>query len=241
MPLTIDSTTHRSPNSSPRPAGVVPDMVILHDGEGTKASDLRELLRTDVPLEDRVSAHYYVDRRGNVYELVNPLREAWHAGTSSWQGRGSLEIRRRSIGIESEHKQGQNWPAVQRQAYADLCRYLIGRFPIQQRYVAAHRWIAPNRKFDPTDWPDDELRTWIAALFVAPQPDWEALWGPIASPDQTSWNWDIPKLWKAHYARLGKCLAPALYGDGVVVQLFEGGDVRGRDADTMPVYEVCFR
>lgn len=163
---TIDTTTYRSPNSSERPAGTTIDMIIMHDGEGTKRSDLATLCDATVPLRKRVSAHYYIDRAGRIYELVHPSLAAWHAGVSSWLGRDSLAIQAHSIGIESEHKLGQNWPDVQRQAYADLCRYLITRYHIPQQYIAAHSWVAPGRKFDPTDWPDAELRLWIAALYA---------------------------------------------------------------------------
>ena len=189
--MQIDQATFRSPNYSDRPAGVVPDMIVLHDGEGTKASDLAALCNDRVPLGSRVSAHYYVDRAGHLYELVDPKYEAWHAGKSAWAGRNSLQIRNTSIGIESEHRAGQLWPDVQRAAYADLCRYLIARFPIRHDLIAAHRWIAPGRKFDPTDWPDAELRLWIADLYIGAAGDYRArapMWisetpspyGPIA-------------------------------------------------------------
>lgn len=168
--MDIDRTSYRSLNHSPRPAGATIDMIVLHDGEGTKASDLRELTRTDLPVAKRKSAHYYIDRAGRVYELVSPSLEAWHAGVSSWLGRGSAAIRNTSIGIESEHKQGQDWPTVQKDAFRSLCLYLIERHPIKQDLIAAHRWIAPGRKFDPTDWPNEELRPWIAALFAPPAP-----------------------------------------------------------------------
>lgn len=164
MTLTIDTTSHRSPNHSDR-LGADIDMLILHTGEGTKASDLATLLNNRVPIEDRVSSHYYVDRAGNVYELVDPRFAAWHAGASSWLGRGSASIRDHSIGIETEHKRGQTWPAVQREALRQLCLLLIERYDIPQRMVAAHRWIAPGRKPDPTDWLDEELHAWIAALY----------------------------------------------------------------------------
>lgn len=59
---------------------------------------------------------------------------------------------------------------------------------------------------------------------------WPARWGPIATPDQTSWEWDVPKTWKLHWQRLGQCISSALYdhAHGLVVQCFEGGDVRQR-------------
>lgn len=91
-------------------------------------------------------------------------------------------------------------------------------------------------------WKPDLLARVDYLLAPPPPPNWAALWGPIASPDETTWAWSIPKLWQQHYARLGKCLAPALYGDdGAVVQMFEGGDVRGLPVADKQVYEVCFK
>lgn len=145
----------------------MPDMLVLHSGEGSKASDLKELTDNQRPLNKRVSAHYYVDRQGTIYELIDPAtRAAWHAGTSAWAGRGSAEIRDLSVGIETEHKQGQDWPQAQRSSLTALCRYLIERFNIPRSMVVAHRWIAPSRKLDPTNWPNAELKPWIAMLYA---------------------------------------------------------------------------
>ena len=51
-----------------------------------------------------------------------------------------------------------------------FCRQLIARFRIPQPFIAAHRWIAPGRKLDPSDWPNADLIAWIAALYTTPQP-----------------------------------------------------------------------
>lgn len=164
--LYINKTSYRSPNYIARPVGTVIDALVLHTGEGTKQSDLNALTNDKVRVEDRVSAHYYVDRETNVYELVDPDYEAWHAGASSYNGRTGWN--RFSIGIETEHKKGQNWPVAQKAKIHELMGTLIARYPIQEKYVAAHRWIAPKRKFDPTDWSDGELHAFIDTLFLGP-------------------------------------------------------------------------
>lgn len=91
-----------------------------------------------------------------------------------------------------------------------------------------------------TTCPGTRWHIWKPSLLVhvarltapAPEPTdpWPIRWGAIASPDQTSWAWDIPATWKLHWQRLGKCISSALYDNahGVVVQCFEGGDVRQR-------------
>lgn len=161
---TIDTTSYRSPNHNARPGGI--SAIVIHTGEGTKKSDLDTLLDDTVPEDERVSAHYYVDRVANIYQLVPDLRRAWHAGASRYLGLSNWNDF--SIGIETEHKAGQNWPTAQRTALAWLCARLIERYRIEQRMVVAHRWIAPGRKSDPSNWPDPELRAWIAALYPPP-------------------------------------------------------------------------
>jgi hypothetical protein len=156
----IDTTSHRSPNYDDRPPGTVVRALVLHDGEGTKESDLGALCTPGT----RKSSHYYIDRQGNIYELVDPKERAWHAGASSYGGLSTWNDF--AVGVESEHKRGQDWPAVQRSAFKALCEYLMARFTIANGLIVAHRWIAVprSRRADPTDWPDEELKPWIAAL-----------------------------------------------------------------------------
>lgn len=159
--MQIDATSYPSPNYNSRPGPI--RALVLHSGEGTKASDLATLTNDRVAPNRRVSAHYYVTRAGTIYQLVDPSLRAWHAGESSYLGLTNWNDC--SIGVETEHKAGQDWPDVQRAALAWLFRMLIARYHIPQPYVAAHRWIASGRKLDPSDWPDAQLRPWIAALY----------------------------------------------------------------------------
>jgi len=168
MSFAIDTTSYRSLNYEQRPPGVQPSILVLHDGEGTAKSDLERLTNNRVPVKNRVSAHYYVTRAGLIYQLVYDELAAWHAGESAWGG--FTTINPQSIGVESEHKRGQDWPQIQRDALAWLFRRCISRWHITQSNVTCHRWIAPGRKFDPTDWLDAELRVWIAGLYSAPPP-----------------------------------------------------------------------
>ena len=179
MALYIDTTSYTSPNCSKRPTGVagVISAVVVHTGEGTKKSDLQRLCDDSVQVDHRVSAHYYVDRALNVYQLVDPANEAWHAGESDFQGRQNWNTF--SIGIESEHKKGQTWAVGQKDMIGQLTRDLIDRYHIKQPWIAAHRWIAPNRKFDPTDWPNPELNVWINNLYVQPNYEIEGPSGPM--------------------------------------------------------------
>jgi hypothetical protein len=153
-----------SKNFNPRPAGCGIEQLTIHTGEGTLDSDMFALHDTSVPIEKRKSAHAYACRNGDLIEMVKDADEAWHAGYSLWGGRRNVNPW--ALGIESEHRTGQDWPDVQKQTIADWCKQKIALYHIQQTRIAAHRWIAPDRKKDPSDWPDAELRAWIAGLYV---------------------------------------------------------------------------
>jgi N-acetyl-anhydromuramyl-L-alanine amidase AmpD len=157
-----------SENFNPRPPGCGIEMLILHTGEGTRTSDMQALHDTSVPLEHRKSAHAYACKNGDVIEMVDDQDEAWHAGFSRWGGR--VNVNPWSLGLESEHRTGDKWPDVQKQAMADWCQAKIRKYHILQKNIAAHRWIAPDRKLDPSDWGDAELRAWIAQLYTAATP-----------------------------------------------------------------------
>lgn len=157
-------TTHKSPNYNSRPAGALISALVIHSGEGRKDSDLAELTTAGT----QKSAHYYVDRAGLIYQLVPTDKRAWHAGESSYLGRENWNDF--SIGIETEHRYGQDWPAVQQSALTSLCRWLIGRYPIPRAYVVTHRQIAPERKGDPTNWSDAAFTTWADQLYITADP-----------------------------------------------------------------------
>jgi hypothetical protein len=173
----IDARTWRSPNHNHRPDGVAPSMIILHSCEGRlpapRAGSLPWLCNPQPKNPSaRVSCHYYVCRDGAIFQLVDDSEEAWHAGASLLKGEHFLG--RVSLGIELEHRQGQNWPVVQLNALRALCLELIARYRIPQDRIVAHRWIAVDRlnrtgrKSDPTDWPDTALKAWIAGLYTRP-------------------------------------------------------------------------
>lgn len=155
--LDIDSTSYRSPNQSSRI-----EAIVLHTTEGSFQGDLDWLVNSRG--QAAVSCHYYVSRAGGIYQLVDDERAAWHAGASSYAGRANWN--RFSLGVELEHKRGQDWPSVQRTRSAVLCRMLMRKHGIPRGMIVAHRWIATprGRKSDPTDWPDTELQRWIAEL-----------------------------------------------------------------------------
>lgn len=93
----------------------------------------------------KVSSHFLVRRDGEIVQFVPVERRAWHAGASSWRGRGRCNDF--SIGIELEGTEEDAFAEAQYRALAVLLKDLRQKFPI--RGVAAHSDVAPGRKTDP--------------------------------------------------------------------------------------------
>lgn len=144
-----------------KPVTRTPQGILLHSDEGTRAGSIPWL--TTAPTS-QVSCHFYVCRNGDVYQFAPDEYRTWHGGVGDWDGVANLND---LIGIECEHTKGQDWPVVQLQALADLCKMLIGRHQFPPSRIAAHRWGAKptGRKQDPTNWSDQAIRAWIAALY----------------------------------------------------------------------------
>lgn len=145
-----------SPNHDERPEGGTVDILVLHY-TGMRTAE-EALARLSDPVA-RVSAHYTIDRDGQVFRQVPEERRAWHAGISYWAGERNVNAR--SIGIElvnPGHEFGYV-PFAQAQigALIDLARGIFARHPIPPHRVVGHSDVAPARKTDP-----GELFPWKA-------------------------------------------------------------------------------
>ena len=69
---------------------------IIFHYTGMKSDKLA--IRKLTNFNSKVSCHYYIDKKGNLIQLVPDLYIAWHAGISSWKSFNSLN--KNSIGIE---------------------------------------------------------------------------------------------------------------------------------------------
>jgi N-acetyl-anhydromuramoyl-L-alanine amidase len=170
-----------SPNFGPRPAGAQVDLLVVHSislppgryGGG----EVQQLFTNALDWEadpyfktiegTAVSAHFYITRSGELWQFVSCDDRAWHAGTSSWQGRDNCNDY--SVGVELEGLEGGPFEPPQYEALASLCAAIAQRYPIE--HVAGHEHIAPGRKGDPGagfDW--QRLRAslaWPAQFFPA--------------------------------------------------------------------------
>jgi N-acetyl-anhydromuramoyl-L-alanine amidase len=105
----------------------------------------------------RVSAHFVVRRNGELLQFVPTVKRAWHAGTSSWQGRERCNDY--SVGIEMEGCNVLPFEVVQYARALALVDALRRRHPVAD--VVGHSDIAPGRKTDPGacfDWSKMHIR-----------------------------------------------------------------------------------
>ena len=101
--------------------------------------------------KSKVSCHYFIERRGNIYRMVEDNKIAWHAGKSKWKDLKNLNDY--SIGIEIQNKghfiNYQNFPKKQIFSLIKLIKILMKKYKIKKRNILGHSDIAPLRKLDP--------------------------------------------------------------------------------------------
>jgi N-acetyl-anhydromuramoyl-L-alanine amidase len=153
-----------SPHFNERPAGVMPDLLVVHGislppGEfggpwidrlftGTLAWDAHPYFREIEGL--RASAHALIRRDGQIVQYVPFGARAWHAGRSEYRGR--KECNDFSIGVELEGASTVAYTDAQYQALTGLTCALLATYPSMSREaIAGHGDVAPGRKSDPWD------------------------------------------------------------------------------------------
>jgi N-acetyl-anhydromuramoyl-L-alanine amidase len=157
----LKGATHTpSPNCASRAADLLPTLVVIHAislPPREFGSDAVHALFTNTLNPEahpyfaeiaglRVSAHFFINRKGNVQQFVSCEDVAWHAGVSAWQGREACNSF--SIGIELEGCDELPFSSEQYDALAETLNALRSRYPTLSD-AAAHSDIAPGRKTDP--------------------------------------------------------------------------------------------
>jgi len=151
-----------SPHYNARPKGMSIDMIVLHaislPAGNFDMQYVTHLFQGDLDttaqasFEDlqgvKVSAHFVVNRHGDITQFVACEQRAWHAGQSSWQGRENCNDY--AIGIEMIGDELRPFTAKQYTETARLCRALMLRYPsVSRERIVGHQDIAPTRKWDP--------------------------------------------------------------------------------------------
>ncbi len=170
-----------SPHCNERPAAEV-SLLVLHNislppgqfGTGkvqeffTRGLNASEHPYFATIAELRVSAHFFIERDGQVSQFVSCLQRAWHAGISSFAGRENCNDF--SLGIELEGTDDLPYSDAQYDALVVLVKQLLATYPaLNVERICGHSDIAPGRKSDPGpafDW--QRLRTALLAAQAAP-------------------------------------------------------------------------
>lgn len=157
-----------SPNFNARPSGEI-SLLVIHNislppgqfGTGKVVELFQNCLCADEHpyfagiAELRVSAHFLIQRDGDVIQFVSCLDRAWHAGLSLFEGRDNCNDF--SVGIELEGTDDQPFTDIQYAVLAQLSAQLCAAYPaITPERIRGHSDIAPGRKTDPGEcfeWP----------------------------------------------------------------------------------------
>ena len=138
-----------SPNYSrnSRPKKSIKFIIIHYTGMQSEIESVRRLLNK----RSKVSCHYLINRKGEIFNMVPDKRIAWHAGKSRWKKFKNLN--ESSIGIElvnKGHNFGyQNFTKLQIASLIKLCKKLKKKYNIKKSNLLGHSDIAINRKLDP--------------------------------------------------------------------------------------------
>ena len=121
-----------------------PNFVIIHYTSNDSAERALFTLTNDF---SQVSAHYLIARDGKVYQLVDELARAWHAGVSYWGG--NRDMNSASLGIELDNNGDEPYAEPQLGALLVLLADLKERYKIPAANFLGHQDVAPRRKPDP--------------------------------------------------------------------------------------------
>ena len=119
--------------------------IVLHSTDAGEKSSLETLTHGGV------SAHYLVNEKGQIYNLVPDGDTAYHAGATT--GPYANYNNSNTIGIEQVHVDGTPWAPAEVAATARLVAYLKGKHGVSDNDIMGHSDVAPGRKQDPYNYP----------------------------------------------------------------------------------------
>ncbi len=131
----------KSPNYSQRQLPI--KYIIMHYTEMLFEDAIHRLLDP----KTQVSAHYLIRNDGEIFNLVDDNKIAWHAGESYWYGQEKLN--QNSIGIELDNLGKEAFSKEQIESCLNLCLYLKGEYKLPSQNFIGHSDVAPARKIDP--------------------------------------------------------------------------------------------
>ncbi len=130
----------KSPHCSCRNGASI-DKIVLHCTEGSLASALAEFQKAD---GRQVSAHYVIDRNGDVYQMVSDSDRSNHC----------MGANQNSIGIEHVGSETDPLTAPQAAASAALIRWLLQQYHIPRTNIFGHDFAPGYSRPGGTSCPD---------------------------------------------------------------------------------------
>lgn len=128
------------------------DTIIIHSSYNILGGDEYDLDKTILEYKQYgVSPHYVIDRKGDIFRLVQDNNIAYHAGVSKIPD-GRTGVNDFSIGIELLNTEKDEFTKNQYNSVNYLIAILRRDYKI--KYILGHNQIAPERKTDPwnMDW-----------------------------------------------------------------------------------------
>ena len=139
------SHKYKSPNYSDRVKDSKIEFIIIH----YTGVDMQFHKVIDWFLDERsgVSCHFLIDTSGEIYNLVDISKRAWHAGKSFWND--CVDINSNSIGIELHNAGNEDFTSHQLESLVKLVKKLMRDNEIQSWDILGHSDVSIGRKIDP--------------------------------------------------------------------------------------------
>ena len=140
--------SYKSPNYNYRKKSSTISFIIIHY---TAINSYEKALDHLCSKENQVSCHFLINKKGNIYNIVDEKYRAWHAGHSFWNK--ITDINSNSIGIELDNSGHYNkfegFSKLQINSLLKLINYLLKKYKIRSKHILGHSDISPYRKIDP--------------------------------------------------------------------------------------------
>jgi hypothetical protein len=176
-----------SPNFNKGRSGKQVSLIVLHTTESSASSAESWLCnpqKDKAPKErQRVSAHYLLNKEGQLVQLVKEENTAWHC----------RRYNERAIGIEMEGTYKERITEKQKSTLVQLLSHLLNKYNISINAIKAHSELDPGRKLDPgkenMELVLSSLNEYVANLPVAVTDKGKLLGHPIENTVASA-NWN---------------------------------------------------
>ena len=136
----------KSPNFNERSSKKIELIIIHYTGIKSVTKSIKHLCSK----KNKVSCHYLISNKGEIFNLVSEKKRAWHAGQSYWNGK--KDINSYSIGIELDYspfEKNNKFTYDLKKSLLFIIKKLVIKYNITPKNVLGHSDVAPYRKIDP--------------------------------------------------------------------------------------------